>query len=162
MKKKPTRMARNRAPAAGSAFGSSASELLHVSEVGTARNGLPRHRTKLVLEVSRAPAFLRTDQPLTDDPKLIAQCESKGHSDRIWLMREEREKGKLELAEGLSQSGGSEMCDYSLHNVKSRPAKVGDKLSTRDFGTGTRGFAASEDVNVAVCVLPGTELSFCR
>ena len=52
------------------------------------------------------------------------------------------------------------MCDYSLHSVKSRPAKVGDKLTTRDFGTGTRGFAASEDVNVAVCVLPGTELSF--
>ena len=52
------------------------------------------------------------------------------------------------------------MCDYSLHSVKSRPAKVGDKLTARDFGTGTRGFAASEDVNVAVCVLPGTELSF--
>ena len=52
------------------------------------------------------------------------------------------------------------MCDYSLHNVKSRPAKVGDKLTTRDFGTGTRGFAASEDPNVAVCVLPGTELAF--
>jgi hypothetical protein len=52
------------------------------------------------------------------------------------------------------------MCDYSLHSVKSRPAKVGDKLTTRDFGTGTRGFAASEDVKVAVCVLPGTELSF--
>jgi hypothetical protein len=52
------------------------------------------------------------------------------------------------------------MCDYSLHNVKSRSAKVGDKLTTRDFGTGTRGFAASEDANVAVCVLPGTELSF--
>ena len=52
------------------------------------------------------------------------------------------------------------MCDYSLHTVKSRPAKVGDKLTTRDFGTGTRGFAASEDVSVAVCVLPGTELSF--
>ena len=52
------------------------------------------------------------------------------------------------------------MCDYSLHNVKSRPAKVGDKLTTRDFGTGTRGFAASEDASVAVCVLPGTELSF--
>jgi hypothetical protein len=31
---------------------------------------------------------------------------------------------------------------------------------TRDFRTGTRGFAASEDANVAVCVLPGTELSF--
>ena len=52
------------------------------------------------------------------------------------------------------------MCDYSLHNVKSRPAKVSDKLSTRDFGTGTLGFAASEDQSVAVCVLPGTELSF--
>ncbi len=36
------------------------------------------------------------------------------------------------------------MCDYSLRSVKSRPAKVGDKLITRDFGTGTRGFAASE------------------
>ncbi len=52
------------------------------------------------------------------------------------------------------------MCDYSLHNVKSRPAKVGDKLTTRNFGTGTLGFAASEDANMAVCVLPGTELSF--
>jgi hypothetical protein len=52
------------------------------------------------------------------------------------------------------------MCDYSLHNVKSRPAKVGDKLTTRDFGTGTRGFAASEDASMAVCVRPGTELSF--
>ena len=52
------------------------------------------------------------------------------------------------------------MCDYSLQSVKSRAAKVGDKLTTRSFGTGTRGFAASEDANVAVCVLPGTELSF--
>ena len=52
------------------------------------------------------------------------------------------------------------MCDFSLHAVKSRPAKVGDKLTTRDFGTGTRGFAASENISVAVCVLPGTELSF--
>ena len=52
------------------------------------------------------------------------------------------------------------MCDYSLHNVKSRPAKVGDKLTTRYFGAGTRGFAASEDASIAVCVLPGTELSF--
>ncbi len=52
------------------------------------------------------------------------------------------------------------MCDYSLYSVKSRPAKVGDKLTTNNFGTGTRGFAASEDMHVAVCVLPGTELSF--
>ena len=52
------------------------------------------------------------------------------------------------------------MCDFSLHHVKSRPAKVGDKLTSHDFGTGTRGFAASEDASVAVCVLSGTELSF--
>jgi hypothetical protein len=52
------------------------------------------------------------------------------------------------------------MCDYSLHNVKTRPAKVGDKLTTRRFGFTTRGFCAPEDINVAVCLLPGTELSF--
>ena len=52
------------------------------------------------------------------------------------------------------------MCDYSLHNVKSRPAQVGDKLTTRNFNTGTRGFAAPEDAGTAVCVLPGTELAF--
>ena len=51
------------------------------------------------------------------------------------------------------------MCDYSLHNVKSRPAKVGDKLTTHNFNTGTRGFAAPEDASTAVCVLPGTELA---
>ena len=52
------------------------------------------------------------------------------------------------------------MCDYSLSQVKSRPAQVADKLTTHDFGTGTRGFCAAEDLSVAVCVLPGTELSF--
>jgi hypothetical protein len=53
-----------------------------------------------------------------------------------------------------------QMCDYSLHYVKSRPARIADKLTTRNFGTGTTGFAASEDRNVAVCLLPGAELSF--
>jgi hypothetical protein len=52
------------------------------------------------------------------------------------------------------------MCDYSLHLVKSRAAKVGDLLTTRPFNVHTRGFCASEDKNLAVCVLPGTELSF--
>jgi hypothetical protein len=42
----------------------------------------------------------------------------------------------------------------------SRPAKVGDKLTIRNFGTGTRGFAAPENPTIAVCVLPGTELAF--
>ena len=61
---------------------------------------------------------------------------------------------------GLPKKGVPAMCDYSLQNVRSRPARVGDKLTTRDFGTCTRGFAAAEDVGVAVCVLPGTELAF--
>jgi hypothetical protein len=52
------------------------------------------------------------------------------------------------------------MCDYSLHSVRTRPAKVGEKLVTHNFGTGTRGFAAPEDCSVAVCLLPGTELAF--
>ena len=52
------------------------------------------------------------------------------------------------------------MCDFSLQNTMSRPAKVGDKLITHDFGTGTRGFAAQENPAVAVCLLPGTELAF--
>ena len=53
------------------------------------------------------------------------------------------------------------MCDYSLHNVASRPARVGDKLvSTSFLNSVTRGFAAVGDPNVAVCPLPGTELAF--
>ncbi len=52
------------------------------------------------------------------------------------------------------------MCDFSLQSVRSRPAKVGDRLVTRDFGTGTRGFAAADDLGLAVCLMPGTELAF--
>src|SRR5262249_33120426 len=53
------------------------------------------------------------------------------------------------------------MCDYSLHHVASRPARVGDKLvSTKFLNSGTRGFAAVGEPNVAVCLLPGTELAF--
>ncbi len=58
------------------------------------------------------------------------------------------------------------MCDFSLQALKSRPAKVGDKLVTHNFGTGTGGFRdAAEDVSngtpcTAVCVMPGTEIGF--
>ena len=53
------------------------------------------------------------------------------------------------------------MCDYSLHNVASRPAKVGDKLVTTQFANSiTRGFSAIGQPNVAVCLLPGTEVAF--
>jgi hypothetical protein len=53
------------------------------------------------------------------------------------------------------------MCDYSLHDVASRPAKVGDKLVTTQFANSiTRGFAAVGEPNIAVCLLPGTEVAF--
>ncbi len=55
------------------------------------------------------------------------------------------------------------MCDYSLHAVATRPAQVGETLITTTFrGTSTRGFASESDPNVAVCMLPGTELAFER
>ncbi len=53
------------------------------------------------------------------------------------------------------------MCDYSLHAVASRPAKVGETLVSTTFrGTATRGFASENEPHVAVCMLPGTELAF--
>jgi hypothetical protein len=53
------------------------------------------------------------------------------------------------------------MCDYSLHLVASRAAKAGDELVTTKFDNSlTRGFAAIEEPNVAVCLLPGTEVGF--
>jgi hypothetical protein len=52
------------------------------------------------------------------------------------------------------------MCDYSLQHIASRPAKVGDELITKNFGTGTAGFADLLNDKVAVCILPGTELAF--
>jgi hypothetical protein len=53
------------------------------------------------------------------------------------------------------------MCDYSLERVASRPAKVGDKLITTEFPHSlTRGFADIGRLNIAVCLLPGTEIVF--
>jgi hypothetical protein len=53
------------------------------------------------------------------------------------------------------------MCDYSLHHVASRPAKVGDALVTTKFRDSiTRGFSAIGAPDVAVCLLPGTEIAF--
>src|SRR5712691_38602 len=53
------------------------------------------------------------------------------------------------------------MCDYSLHFVRSRPARVGDELVTTNFANSiTRGLAAVEEPTVAVCLLPGTEVAF--
>jgi hypothetical protein len=53
------------------------------------------------------------------------------------------------------------MCDYSLHGVASRHARVGDRLVTKRFqSTPTRGFSAIEEPALAVCLLPGTEVGF--
>jgi hypothetical protein len=64
------------------------------------------------------------------------------------------------------------MCDYSLHHVASRPAKVSDRLvTTKLTKSSARGFAAvgehgaklvihDSPPKVAVCLLPGTELAF--
>jgi hypothetical protein len=59
------------------------------------------------------------------------------------------------------ERGANPMCDYSLHAVESRPAEVGETLITTTFRvTSTRGFASESEPDVAVCMLPGTELSF--
>jgi hypothetical protein len=52
------------------------------------------------------------------------------------------------------------VCDFSLQAYKSRPAKVADKLVTKNFGSGTTGFCAEGEEDCAVCVLPGTEIAF--
>ena len=53
------------------------------------------------------------------------------------------------------------MCDYSLQHLANRPAKVGDRLVSTKFANSiTRGFSALSESNVAVCILPGTELVF--
>lgn len=55
------------------------------------------------------------------------------------------------------------MCDYSLHHIASRPAQVGDRLvSTKFVNTPTGGFSGIDNPNVAVCLLPGTEIVFDR
>ena len=50
-----------------------------------------------------------------------------------------------------------------MQHAKSRPAVVADKLVSHNFGRGTIGFKSVDDPvgdATAVCILPGTELSF--
>src|ERR1700680_1206621 len=64
---------------------------------------------------------------------------------------------------GCSQQGVALMCDYSLHLVASRPAKIGDKLVTTKFNNSlTGGFAGVQEPTIAVCLLSGTEVAFER
>ena len=53
------------------------------------------------------------------------------------------------------------MCDFSLQGVKSRDAKVDDKLTITQFGySSTHGFSSADDSSTAVCLRPGTEIAF--
>lgn len=60
------------------------------------------------------------------------------------------------------------MCDYSLMHVKSRAAKVGDQLTSgrikgdpiQTDSVATKGLFDAREPEVAVCLLPGTEVSF--
>jgi hypothetical protein len=52
------------------------------------------------------------------------------------------------------------MCDYSRHDVASRPAKPEQVVvTTRFVNSVTQGFSAIEEPGVAVRLLPGTKLS---
>jgi hypothetical protein len=53
------------------------------------------------------------------------------------------------------------MCDYSLHAVQSRAATAGEELISTSFRqASTSGFAARDNREIAICLLPGTELAF--
>lgn len=52
------------------------------------------------------------------------------------------------------------MCDYSAEDVKSRKAVQGDLLVSGMISRHTRGFVGIGDRSTAVCLLPGTQLSF--
>lgn len=53
------------------------------------------------------------------------------------------------------------MCDYSLESVRNRPARVGEKLTTRRFPSGSVGFTAAGDVgcSTAVCLMEDTRIT---
>lgn len=53
------------------------------------------------------------------------------------------------------------MCDYSLNGIASRPARVGDRIvSTRFAATFDRGFGLLGARDIAICLMPGTEIAF--
>ena len=62
----------------------------------------------------------------------------------------------------LSASAFCAICCKKLTAGKKREGTNDDKRTTHHFNTCTTGFAAPEDIDTAVCVLPGTELAFGR
>ena len=50
------------------------------------------------------------------------------------------------------------MCDYSLENYRTRPARAGEKYVTTRFPSGSVGLASPADCSTAVCVSYDTKL----
>jgi hypothetical protein len=50
------------------------------------------------------------------------------------------------------------MCDYSLEMYRSRPAQLGEKYETHQFGSLSIGFIAPGDPSTAVCMAYDTKL----
>src|SRR5262249_5413497 len=84
-------------------------------------------------------------------------CESGQHAnDALRRLVEGGQPSRLFKGKGVLS-----MCDYSLHHVATRPARIEDKLVATKFPNSmTRGFAAAGEPHVAVCLLPGTEVAF--
>jgi hypothetical protein len=78
------------------------------------------------------------------------------------LMRKRGQKGcARKLRAPLGFCADSAAVKESLENVATRTAKVGDKLISTQFPNSiSRGFAAVGEPDIAVCLLPGTELAF--
>src|SRR5258705_1204766 len=98
--------------------------------------------------------------------RLFGRCRIVG-GPSVWVLRHEIATGfghdcrQKTTIPAVRDRGVPSMCDYSLQYVASRPAKVGDKLVSTKFSKSiTGGFAAVGEPNVAVCLLPGTEVAF--
>ena len=114
-----------------------------------------------VLETGRRFRVFNVEDQLTREG-LAAEVDTSLPGPRVAraLNRIVAERGKPEMivSDNGTELTGNAMLKWAEDNrvewhctSKSRPAKVGDNLTTRDFGFGTRGFAASEDKNVVVC-----------
>jgi hypothetical protein len=66
----------------------------------------------------------------------------------------ERKRRRLIFKALPKRQQEQQMCDYSLHQRASRPARVGDRLvSTAFTNSVTRGFSDTATSNVAVCLV---------
>jgi hypothetical protein len=115
--------------------------------------------------LSTRPVFIRQLEiiEVSEDDRVRAVSDFLRTSATVWRTVELKSacrslRGRTTIL-AVRGRGVPSMCDYSLYGVASRPAKVGDKLVSTKFAI-TGGFAAVGEPNVAVCLLPGTEVAF--